>query len=129
MKARGFQSALTSKWSDINNIMKEDKISLLTLQETHLSKKHIDDIYNLYGRHLLVIHSEDLDHAAGKAGMAVVLNKNLVKTEGIKTTELIPGHVLLVQILWHADTTLNWLAMYASATSKDENRSMWVELK
>ncbi|KAK0209768.1 hypothetical protein IW262DRAFT_1468461 [Armillaria fumosa] len=129
MKGRGSQSTLTSKWSDINNMMKEDKISLLTLQETHLSKKHVDDIHNLYRRHLLVIHSEDPDHTTGKAGMAVVLNKNLVKTEGIKTTELIPGCALLVQIPWHADTTLNWLAMYASAMSKDENRSMWVKLK
>ncbi|KAK0501078.1 hypothetical protein EDD18DRAFT_1010999, partial [Armillaria luteobubalina] len=100
----------------------------LTLQETHLSEKHIEDIHNLYEKRLLIINSKDPENVTGKAGVTVVLNRNQVKMENVKTTELILGCALLVQIPWHADTVLNWLAIYVSATSKEENRDMWKEL-
>ncbi len=41
-----------SKWQDINRIVHEKKISLLTLQETHLSDTHVEDIHKIYGKRL-----------------------------------------------------------------------------
>ncbi|KAK0433681.1 Endonuclease/exonuclease/phosphatase [Armillaria borealis] len=104
----GSQVVEKSKWSDLNLMMKERWISILTLQETHLSDDYAKTVQTLYG-------------------IAIVLNKELIKTEDVMTTELIPGRALLIQAPWHAGKTFTWLAIYAPNKER-ENKEMWESL-
>ncbi|KAK0471746.1 Endonuclease/exonuclease/phosphatase, partial [Armillaria novae-zelandiae] len=127
MKGRGDQNPLKSKWSDINRIIKEQKISILTLQETHLSEEYAEEIAKVYGKTMKILFSANECHATGKAGVAVVLNKNLIQTEGVIMTNLIPGQAILVQIPWNGGGVFNWLAVYAP-NDKLESKLIWETL-
>ncbi|PBK67346.1 hypothetical protein ARMSODRAFT_977014 [Armillaria solidipes] len=88
MKGWGSQIVEKSKWSDISLMMKEKWVSILTLQETHLLEEYTQTVQVLY------VCDEN---STGKAGVAIVLNKDLVKTDEVVTMELIPGHMLLLK--------------------------------
>ncbi len=50
----------------------------------------------------------------------MVLNKDLIKTKGIVTKNLISGRAIMVQRPWHSGATFTWLAVY---TPNNENKS------
>ncbi|KAK0211414.1 hypothetical protein IW262DRAFT_1280777 [Armillaria fumosa] len=128
MKGRGARMTAKSKWSDINNIMHEQQISILTLQKTHLTEQHVGEIHALFGKRLCIFHSQDPTQPTGRAGVALVLNKELVKTKDAKMTEIISGRAILVQAPWHADSLLMWLMVYALNTVS-ENCEFWKQLQ
>ncbi|KAK0467571.1 Endonuclease/exonuclease/phosphatase [Armillaria novae-zelandiae] len=127
MKGRGAQNPLRSKWADVNRMMREQKISLLTLQETHLSRDYADEVLQMYGKSMEIFFSADERNPTGKAGVAVVLNKNLIQTEGVVTTDLILGRALFIQVPWHRGTYFNWLAIY-TLNDDSESKLMWDKL-
>jgi hypothetical protein len=47
MRGRYSDNGTTDKWRDINQYMKESKINLLTVQETHLTQEDVDNIHEL----------------------------------------------------------------------------------
>ncbi len=59
-----------------------------------------------------MIWSSDPDQANAK-GVAVVINKELMRTNGIESTELIPGRALWFTIPWHKDRKLSLMIVYA----------------
>jgi hypothetical protein len=65
-----------SKWSVIHRVMREKKIGILCLQETHLTEEHETQINTLYSRRLRVINSKDRERPGTSAGVAFVLNNN-----------------------------------------------------
>ncbi|KAK0489653.1 hypothetical protein EDD18DRAFT_1110007 [Armillaria luteobubalina] len=85
MKGRGSQTAERSKWSDINLMMKERR-----------------SVQTLFSKQLSIHYSACEENPTGKSGVAIVLNKDLVKTEEAEMMELIPGRALLLQAPWHA---------------------------
>ncbi|KAK0477655.1 Endonuclease/exonuclease/phosphatase, partial [Armillaria novae-zelandiae] len=127
MKGRGAQSAAKSKWSEINSMMRERHIGILTLQETHLTEEYTDEIHQLFGKRLSVHFSACRSNSSGKAGVAIVLNKDLVPTDDVEITELVHGRAMLIQAPWHAGTLLTWLAIYAPNNEK-ESKEMWENL-
>ncbi|KAK0477678.1 hypothetical protein IW261DRAFT_1420950 [Armillaria novae-zelandiae] len=70
---------------------KRTKACILTLQETYLSEEYAKEIAKVYGKTMKILFTANKCHAMGKAGVAVVLNKNLIQTEGVITMNLIPG--------------------------------------
>ncbi|KAK0495268.1 hypothetical protein EDD18DRAFT_1106495 [Armillaria luteobubalina] len=67
----------------------------------------------MYGKSMEIFFSAEECNPTRTAGVAIILNKNLIQTEGVVMTDLIPGQALLVQIPWHGGTYFNWLAIYA----------------
>lgn len=47
------------KWSEVNQMMLRNKIDILTLQETHLTKKNQDRLNEVYGKRLHIISTID----------------------------------------------------------------------
>ncbi|KAG1772989.1 hypothetical protein EV702DRAFT_1201280 [Suillus placidus] len=116
----------SDEWSSINQIIKDQKLGILALQETHLSK---EDETILKSTPRLCIHvklSIDPAHTNVK-GVAIVMNKNLVNTSGVKTHDLIPGRALLVIIPWRKDDSLRILAIYAP-NDPQTNQYFWDHL-
>jgi hypothetical protein len=64
------------KWLNINQIMRNKKIGILALQETHLSPKDVDDVHRLFGKRLQVFATIDPASPQSK-GVAIVINKDL----------------------------------------------------
>ena len=117
-----------SKWTTIHRVLREKKISILCLQETHLTEAHSRHIESLFGRHLYVLNSAHPDNPGSTAGVAFVINKELVNTHSITTTELIPGRALALTLNWHNEQTLTILNVYAP-NSLHAHAHFWTELQ
>ena len=111
MRGRYSDNGTTDKWRDINQLMKESKINLLTIQEAHLKQDEVDDLHTLFGTRLKIIASQGENHRA--AGVAIVVNKERSMHEDIEEYELVPGRALLAKIPWHGDLLLTVLNVYA----------------
>lgn len=62
-----------SKWPNVNQLMRDKKIAILALQETHLTKEYIKSLHELYGRRIKIYHTGNPDQPNAH-GVAVVLN-------------------------------------------------------
>ena len=109
---KGRRSGDTDKWMSLPQIIRERKIGLLAVQETHLTDELADQFENLFGNTLLLKFSPD-PNTRNARGVAVVINKRIVKTQGIKETVIVPGRAMIITIPWHDDQHVKVLAIYA----------------
>jgi exonuclease III len=93
--------------------MREKKLAILVLQETHLTKERKCELERWFPK-LLIITSYDHDNPSERADIAVVLHKDLTLTENVSMTEIEQGRVIIVQTRWHTnEKPLSILAIYA----------------
>jgi len=126
MRGRYSDNGTTDKWRDINQLMRESKINMLTIQETHLKQEEVDDLHNLFGTRLKILFSQGANHRA--AGVAIVLNKDCSMHKNVEEYEMIPGRALLARIPWHGDLLLMVLNIYAP-NNHTESEAFFKELK
>ncbi|KAJ7342389.1 Endonuclease/exonuclease/phosphatase, partial [Mycena albidolilacea] len=106
------------KWLRINQIMRDRKIGVLAVQETHFSPADVDDVHKLFSKRLQVFATIDPTSPQSK-GVAIVVNKEVSNIVGIKTKVIIPGRALHLTIPWHGDQKLTILAAYAPNDSAE----------
>ncbi|KAJ7017556.1 Endonuclease/exonuclease/phosphatase, partial [Mycena alexandri] len=116
-----------NKWFRVNQTMSERRLGILIVGEAHLSDERLQDIERVFARQLKVVFSRD-PRTPNANGVAFVLNKNLVKTDDIKTTEIIPGRALLLETKKKNDKPLSILGVYAP-NSAAENEEFWKEIQ
>ena len=78
-------------------MMRDDKIAILALQETHLNQDQIDNINTMFQDTLHIIASADPENCMSK-GVALVINKRLLGTRDVDHYELCPGRALLISL-------------------------------
>ncbi|KAG1758320.1 hypothetical protein EDD22DRAFT_784112 [Suillus occidentalis] len=100
------------KWLAVQHVMKERKISILCIQETHLTQEHKMQIESLYSRRLQAINSCDSFCPSNSTGVASVLNKKIINTTDTKITEIVPGKALVMSIKWHNNEHITILNIY-----------------
>lgn len=107
--------------------MRDRRIGVLALQETHLTNEIVNTIQTLYGRRLHILWSAPDHHASSSQGIAFVLSREITNITGAKLIPIIPGRAALLTLPWHNDKVLNLLNVYAlnSATS---NAAFWQTL-
>ncbi|KAF9234529.1 Endonuclease/exonuclease/phosphatase [Melanogaster broomeanus] len=105
----------SDKWLHINQVIRDQKIGILALQETHLSKLEENSINQIF---------QDRLHLPNARGVAIVINKQLTNWKGVQTFELIPGRAVLAKLPWHKDACLNVLNIYAPNDSST-NAEFW----
>ena len=74
------------KWLHVNQIIRENKIGILTLQETHLCRNEALALENIFPR-LRIFSTVDEDHPNAK-GVAIVLNKDILNTDKATCQEI-----------------------------------------
>lgn len=112
------------KWQHINQIMRDDRIGLLALQETHLDDEMVEQLSQQFGKRLLIYWSGDQEAGTQARGVAFVLNKHITNIKGVTHTEIVPGQASLLCLPWHGDKEISVLNVYApNRTSK--NKSLW----
>jgi hypothetical protein len=93
------------KWWAIYQMMKENKFAILTIQETHLDNALIHSIGECFGKRLEIINSQLPTNPWTSAGMAFIINKNLIAPKEMEKKELIEGHALAIKFgktfIWH----------------------------
>lgn len=98
--------------------MRERNIALLTVQETHLTGELASQFDSLFGDKFTLFHSPDPDTRNAR-GIALVLNRKLIKTQGAIMTTLVPGRAIFMNIPWHDDSKISVLAVYSPNAPKD----------
>ncbi|KAI5985832.1 Endonuclease/exonuclease/phosphatase [Pisolithus albus] len=106
--------------------MRDDRIAILALQETHVSPAQADELNNLFSDTLHIIACIDPSHTSAK-GVAIVLNKCLVKTLDVNTHEIIPGRAILISMPWYQQERLNVLNVYGP-NDPSQNQNFWDEI-
>ncbi|KAG2088278.1 uncharacterized protein F5147DRAFT_748452 [Suillus discolor] len=97
--------------------VREQKIGIIALQKTHLSKMDEDPINQLPGSRLFVVLSIDPNQSNAK-GAALVLNKNIMDMSQVKSIGLVLGRALLCTIGWHKEHKLMILEITQSLKDK-----------
>ncbi|KAJ6477026.1 hypothetical protein C8R45DRAFT_1102307 [Mycena sanguinolenta] len=79
-----------NKWHKLWTIMRMKKIGAMIVGEAHLDEDRKAAIDSLFQRQLRVDYTKH-PHTANAKGVAIVLNKNLVRTRTVKTYEIDGG--------------------------------------
>jgi exonuclease III len=116
-----------NKWWYISKLVKEKRIGILAVQETHLNEELLNRLNETFSGNL-AIHVSRNPGDVNARGVAIVLNKAITNTEGIKTYDIVPGRALLVEIPWHGNETLRILNVYAPNVP-GESRDFWKEIE
>ena len=111
------------KWFHINQLVRDDKIAVLALQETHLNQDQTDRINSMFQDTLHIVASADPENHNSK-GVALVINKRLLGAHDIDHYELLPGRALLVSIPWNSQNRINVLNIYAP-NDPTRNATLW----
>ncbi|KAK0217785.1 Endonuclease/exonuclease/phosphatase [Armillaria fumosa] len=112
-----------NKWKQINEILRDDKIGVLALQETHLTDDYVKDIHDIYNKRMHIYHSADLQQPNAK-GVAIILNREITNIQDVDYYEIIPGRAIMIKLPWHHTLTITILTVYALNDPK-ENKQFW----
>lgn len=124
LNIRGAHHNQQSKWPALHSHMYNNKISLLALQETHLAAESIPSLPQHLREDILLLTSLDPSRP-NAGGVSFAINRRIANsTDGISTTELVPGCALLLQFPWHHKLYLNILNVYAP-NDLSENAAFW----
>ena len=116
---------LRDKWSQVNDMMRDDRIGILALQETHLSPEKLVEVQK--NRPRLKILGSAHANATNTAGVALVLNRQLVEAaDETPSWEIVPGRVLAARVSWHGQK-LSILAVYGP-NDRDGSAELWSQI-
>ncbi|RDX41343.1 DNase I-like protein, partial [Lentinus brumalis] len=120
----GRNNAPPDKWLCINQVVRDGKIAIMALQESHLTPERRDNLNNLFGATLHVLASYDPTNARGARGVAFALNKRLVNVETATLKEIEAGRAAILTLPWTHGRTLNIMNIYAP-NEAGENQAFW----
>lgn len=115
------------KWSTIYQSMKENKIAILAIQESHLDDSQLQSIHECFGSRLTVINSSLPENPRSSAGVAFVINRALVEAKNLAITELIEGRALALKLNWYNTEEILLINVYAP-NNKTEHNTFWEEI-
>ncbi|KAF8196496.1 Endonuclease/exonuclease/phosphatase, partial [Pholiota molesta] len=116
-----------AKWQNINQLMREERVAILAVQETHLQDEDTALLNDQFHGRLDIHNTADPENPTARAGVAIILNKQLTEWKGATTTVIVPGRAILICLPWKANTIINTLAIYAPNDSA-ENAGFWATL-
>ena len=108
--------------------MREKRIGLLALQETHLSEPLLDQVSSLYQRRLSIYNSTLQENSTGSAGVAFVINKELLHAEDVRFHTLVPGRTTFTSFKWQPNSMLSVINVYAP-NDPTKHPHFWSSLK
>ena len=116
------------KWRHVDQLLKVNRIGILSIQEAHLTEEHIANLHRDFFGGIHILNTSDLENPSGCGGVAVVLNKRLTRWREATSRIIVPGRAILVELPWKDTTKVNILAVYAP-NSTGENADFWTALE
>lgn len=114
------------KWNAIGQALNKTKAAVLALQETHLTNELAGSINSRFETRLSLHHSP-LPNTSNTAGVAFMINKNLLNSDSVSCVEVVPGRAILADVKWIRGTSLKILNVYAPNNTND-NEAFWNDL-
>ncbi|OSD08369.1 DNase I-like protein, partial [Trametes coccinea BRFM310] len=102
-----------NKWGRIYSMMREERIAILLVQETHLTDRRVADIHQMYAGSVKILHSPHPDAPTQKEGVAVVLNTKLINGTNAQMKVVVPGRAIQVSVAWRGGDVRHLLCVYA----------------
>ncbi|KAI0720602.1 Endonuclease/exonuclease/phosphatase, partial [Cerioporus squamosus] len=113
-----------SKWMLINQLVRQNRVAVLALQETHVTKEQVDRINMLFDGLIRVYVSPDPTSPTAARGVAFVVNLRIVRDDTVKVSVCVPGRAMSLVLTRRRGTRLNLLNVYAPNVMT-ENVSFW----
>ncbi|KAH6909603.1 Endonuclease/exonuclease/phosphatase, partial [Coprinopsis sp. MPI-PUGE-AT-0042] len=128
LNIRGGGSATThDKWQQISVLMKQRKLGVLAVQETHLTKEATARLNAQFEGRLRIHNSSDNEHPNAQ-GVAIIVDETIARAGTLKTHILVQGRAMITEVPWKgSSTSLNILIVYAP-NGKQDNASFWETL-
>ncbi|THH14525.1 hypothetical protein EUX98_g9603 [Antrodiella citrinella] len=114
--------------SHVNQLMREKKIGILAIQETHMTLERATDIESRFEKRMRVFASEDPEAPTARAGIAVILNRQLVNADRATMEEIIPGRAIMLSVPTYKNDTIRVLAIYAP-NNPTANGKFWDDIQ
>ncbi|KAG1766589.1 Endonuclease/exonuclease/phosphatase [Suillus occidentalis] len=116
-----------SKWTAVNQTMRNRKLGILCIQETHLNQDHLSQVVNLFSRRLAIFNTSDPTRPGSSAGIAFVLNKELVDASKAEMNIIIPGRAAVLTLKWHNEKIIKILNIY-TPNNPSEHQAFWLKI-
>lgn len=117
----------SDKWMYINQVMRDQNLTVLAVQEAHLTQECLENLNILFSTSLEIYCSPDPNNSAGARGVAFVVNKRKLAGRKCTTRVLVPGRAMQLEYPWAADRSISVLNVYAP-NAANENASFWTDL-
>ncbi len=111
----------------INQLMRQNRIAILALQETHYTQLQADRLNSMFTGLMHVHVSPDPDSPLAARGVAFALNLRIVRDDAVSLQTLVPGRAMALSLTRRRGTKLNLLNVYAPNAAAD-NASFWRQL-
>ncbi|KAI9062429.1 DNase I-like protein, partial [Trametes sanguinea] len=119
----------SNKWLLVNQLIRQSRIGVLALQETHLDCARAETLDRIFGADMTVLRSEDPENSTAARGVAFVINKRIVKPEGeVRFSEVIKGRAATLTVPRRGDEPMCVLNVYGPNNAA-QNAAFWAELK
>ncbi|RDX49566.1 DNase I-like protein [Lentinus brumalis] len=118
---------VSDKWNQINQLIRDERVAILAIQETHLTAERVEALNDLFNATMHVVAGLDDVNQTGARGVAFAINKRLVNTDEAEATTVKPGRALLLKIPWTRGKALKLLNVYAPNDPTD-NAAYWTSL-
>ena len=112
------------KWTEINVTMRNEKIAILAVQEMHLDKENTTAIHQALGKRIVILNSQLEANPRTSAGVAFVLNRDLIDTTKTEKHKLIKGRALALKITWKNNEVTNLINIY-TPNRRGEHKDFW----
>ncbi len=132
LNMRGYGPVLSlaneNRWMLVNQLIRDEKIGVLALQETHLNEERVAALNELFGRHMHVFYSALPGQATGACGVAFALNKRFVDPEKCTLRVVVEGRAISLTLPWAAERVLRIINVYGPNVPA-QNANFWMNLR
>ncbi|TBU38682.1 Endonuclease/exonuclease/phosphatase, partial [Dichomitus squalens] len=116
-----------NKWGRMSRLLSDNRIGVLLLQETHLTAERLGSIQQLYKRNLEIFSSPHPTQPSQREGVAVILNKRLVSSEGASSLTIVQGRALQVTLKCKGEDRIHILCVYTPTSEGVEERKRFFD--
>ncbi|EPT04439.1 hypothetical protein FOMPIDRAFT_1091164, partial [Fomitopsis schrenkii] len=117
----------SNKWLHVNQLMRDKRIGVLVVQETHMDERRRQQVEDLFCQRIRIFATGDPDNPTGKGGVAIVLNKELVDAMAATAVTIKEGRALSAHIPHKQGKGLTVLGIYAP-NDPVQNEYLWEDI-
>ncbi|KAI0720820.1 Endonuclease/exonuclease/phosphatase, partial [Cerioporus squamosus] len=115
------------KWLMLNQLMRQDRIAVLALQETHYTTQQADRLNSLFEGLMRVYVSPDPDSSNAARGVAFAVNLRIVRDDSVVPRICVPGRAMALSLTRRRGSLITLLNVYAP-NSMNKNMAFWKSL-
>ncbi|KAH9847292.1 Endonuclease/exonuclease/phosphatase, partial [Lenzites betulinus] len=112
------------KWMRINQVVRENRLGILVLQETHLTSEGAAAVNRVFESSLKILVSADERNPSGARGVAFVVSKQMMEANRATLNDIVPGRAAQLVVPWGKNEELKVLGIYAP-NIPSENENFW----